>query len=227
LGYANDIVVGSPILRIKNYLIRADAPTADFYGQGNGSVYHSDGVILDKDNEPRNLVVSGNVRYIGRVKHLATIWTNNVIYPASSPATVASRNGHPVINFDDTSEEYIEFHFALPNDYLGGGSRLTLMLAAATATSGDAIFRSQWERVGFEVQDLDADGWGSIYGFDSLTMSSTSGFVKAVSREYTTAQMDGALAGEWVRLRIWRYSTYFLDTVVGDVQLVGAILESI
>ncbi|KKK66970.1 hypothetical protein LCGC14_2958730, partial [marine sediment metagenome] len=56
--------------------------------------------------------------------------------PASSFATHDTRNGVPVLDFDATADESIEFGGFMPRHYGGGGITVTVGWMATTATGG-------------------------------------------------------------------------------------------
>ena len=56
--------------------------------------------------------------------------------PSASFATLDTRAGYLVLDFDDTADESAIFRFAVPNNYSGGGFTVKVLWMATSATSG-------------------------------------------------------------------------------------------
>jgi hypothetical protein len=137
--------------------------------------------------------------------------------PASNGAAQATRNGHPVLAFDDTTAEGAIFSDVLPRAYSGGGITVYVHWSAKTATSGTIGWTVEIERVG-TAQDIDSDSFASAQTINAATTSGTSGIVTITNVAITDgANMDSAAVGETIRIRIKRDVAN--DTVVGDAEL--------
>ena len=91
--------------------------------------------------------------------------------------------------------------------------------AMSTATSGDMDWDAQFERIGDQQQDIDADGFAAVNSVDNTTVPGTSGFVDIVSVAFTDgADMDNVAVGESFRIKIIRDG--ISDTAAGDAELV-------
>lgn len=138
--------------------------------------------------------------------------------PASSFATLDTRNGHPVLDFDATANESAVFSAVMPRRYSGGGLTVSLGYSMATATSGDVDWDIALERIGDQQQDVDADGFAAVNSADNTTVPATSGMVDVVSVAFTDgADMDGVAAGELFRIKVTRDAAS--DTAIGDAEL--------
>ena len=84
---------------------------------------------------------------------------NEATFPASAPAAASSRNEHPLIAFDDSTDENIVFHGVMSRDYSGGSLTVDLDTVAASATSGAMKWNVQFERIAPGGQDIDSDGF--------------------------------------------------------------------
>lgn len=138
--------------------------------------------------------------------------------PTSNYATLDTRNLHPVLDFDDTTNESAVFAGIMPRAYAGGGVTVYLHYAMTSAVSGDIDWDVAWERIGDEQQDIDSDGFAAVQSVDNTTVPATSGNVDIVSVAFTNgAQMDSVAVGEGFRLKVTRDAAS--DTGSGDAEL--------
>ncbi|HVY55605.1 MAG TPA: hypothetical protein VHC46_07600, partial [Thermodesulfobacteriota bacterium] len=79
--------------------------------------------------------------------------------PASNFATIDTRNSHPVLDFDGSTNESAVFTFVMPQAYSGGGVTVYIHYAMTSATSGDIDWDVSFERVGDQQQDMDSDSF--------------------------------------------------------------------
>lgn len=137
---------------------------------------------------------------------------------SSNFATLDTRNLHPVLDFDDTTNESIVFSGVLPQHYDGGGVTVFLHYAMTSATSGDIDWDAAFERIGDQQQDLDSDSFAAVNSVDNTTVPGTSGLVDIVSIAFTNgADMDSVAAGEGFRIKVTRDAAS--DTATGDAEL--------
>lgn len=149
------------------------------------------------------------------------VWTPAANEPPSANwATFDVRNGHLVLDFDDTTQETAIFTSVLPRNYAGGGMTVTAYAAATSATSGTLGLGFSIERIG-AVQDLDADSFDTETLATPVTTSGTSGIPVAIT--VAIADLDSVAVGEPFRLRVRRDVAN--DTVVGDLELVSIELK--
>lgn len=140
--------------------------------------------------------------------------------PSSDFATLDLRNGHPVLDFDDTTNEDAVFSAIMPQHYAGGGVTVYLHYAMSSATTGDVDWDVAFERIGDQQQDIDADGFAAVNSVDNTTVPGTSGNVDVVSVAFTDgADMDSVAAGEAFRIKVTRDAAS--DTASGDAELVA------
>ena len=141
--------------------------------------------------------------------------------PASNYATLDARNLHPVLDFDDSTDELAVFSAVLPRAYSGGGLTVYIHWAATSATSGDAVWEAAFERIGDGQQDIDSDGFAAA-NYVADTAPGTSGYVTPAAITFTDgADMDSVAAGEGFRLKISRDAdgTNATDDMTGDAEL--------
>lgn len=138
--------------------------------------------------------------------------------PASNGATLDTRNGHPVLDFDDTTNESAVFSAVMPQHYAAGGVTGYVHHSMSSATSGDVDWDISFERIGDQQLDVDADSFAAVQSVDNTTVPGTSGNVDVVSIAFTDgAQMDSVAAGELFRIKITRDAAS--DTATGDAEL--------
>lgn len=146
-------------------------------------------------------------------------WDANLVtFPASAPAGATSRNGHPVLTFDDTTAENVVIHDVLSADYATGSVSVRVDWVAATATTGAVVWGIEVERDTPGGQDIDADGFAAQQTATSTT-SGTSGIVTRTTITLTQAQADSWTAGDAYRMRVQRVAANGSDTLVGDAQV--------
>jgi hypothetical protein len=140
--------------------------------------------------------------------------------PASNFATLDTRNSIAVLDFDDSTEESAFWVFVMPEAAsLGSGLKIRLHWMATSATSGDARWGAQIERMN---TDLDADSFDTAAEATTAT-SGTSGIVTVT--EITITTIDSVAAGELCRLKVYRDTTG-ADTISGDLELVAVEVRS-
>lgn len=144
--------------------------------------------------------------------------------PATNYATLDTRNGHPVLDFDTTTQESAIFTGILPRSYAGGGITVYVHWAATSATSGTIGWDVAFERIGDSQQDIDSDGFATAQTITATTVPGTSGHVDITNVAVTDgANIDSIAAGEVFRLRIRRDVAN--DSAAGDAELVYVELK--
>lgn len=141
--------------------------------------------------------------------------------PSAAFATVDTRNGHPVLDFDAATDESAIFSGVMPRNYNGSGVTVLLHVAFSSAVADEAHFDVAFERVGDGQQDIDSDGFAAAQPVD-VTAPATSGFVEIASVPFTDgAEMDSIAVGELFRLKITRDPDHANDDATGDAELVA------
>ena len=138
--------------------------------------------------------------------------------PASAAAALDVRNARPVIAFDATTDESAVFCGTLPNAYAAGGITLTLEWTGASATSGNVVWQTAFERCDTGT-DMDADSFATA---NSTTAAApgTSGAPAYTTVAHTNgAQIDSVLKNETFRLKVTRNASSGSDTMTGDSHL--------
>ena len=137
---------------------------------------------------------------------------------SSNFATLDTRNLHPVLDFDATTNESAVFSATMPRSYAGGGLTVYIHYAMTSATSGDIDWDVAFEQIGDQQQDIDADGFAAVQSTDNTTVPATSGFVDIITVTFTDgAQMDSIAVGEGFRIKVTRDAVS--DTATGDAEV--------
>lgn len=139
--------------------------------------------------------------------------------PSSDFATINTRNSHPVLDFDDSTNETAIFSGVMPRVYGGGGLTVYIHYAMSSATSGDVDWDVAFERIGDQQQDIDSDGFAAVNSVDNTTVPGTSGNVDIVNVTFTDgADMASIAVGEGFRMAVTRDATN--DTATGKAGIV-------
>lgn len=144
--------------------------------------------------------------------------------PASNFATLDLRNGHPVLDFDDTVNESAVFSAIMPRSYAGSGLTINIHYAMTSATTLTIDWDVDLERIGDGQQDIDSDGFVGANSTDNTTVDGTSGNVDIVAVTFTDgADMDSIAVGEKFRMKITRDAVS--DDATGDAELIGVEIK--
>lgn len=146
--------------------------------------------------------------------------------PATVYATLDMRNSRPCLDFDQDAVEAAVFSFILPRHYAGSGITVYLHWAATSATTGNVIWRTSFERTGQDIQDADADSFATAVTWSAQATSATDGNIVIDDQGHTNgAQIDSIVVGELCRLKIERVGTDGSDTMTGDAELYAIELK--
>jgi len=138
--------------------------------------------------------------------------------PASNFATLDTRNNHPVLDFDDTTNESAIFSGILSSGYTGSGLTVYLHYAMTSAEVNTVDWDVAFERIGDQQIDIDGDSFAAVNSIDNTTVPGTAGLVDIVSVTFTDgADMDSIAAGEGFRIKIARDAAS--DDATGDAEL--------
>lgn len=137
--------------------------------------------------------------------------------PTSNYATLDTRNAHPVLDFDASTNEDAVFSDLL-RGYAGGGLTVDIWFSMSSAVANDVDWDVAIERIGDEVLDIDADSFAAANSIDNTTVPATSGELTKATVTFTNgADMDSLANGEPYRLKITRDAVS--DTAAGDAEL--------
>lgn len=144
---------------------------------------------------------------------------------ATNFPAIGVRNLHPVLAFDQTTDESCTWHAVMPHHYGGGGVTISIV-SVAVPTTGNVIWNTAFERIGAAQQDIDADGFATANASAASAVNGTSGNTIVTTVAHTAgAQMDSVVADELFRLKLTRNAASASDTVAGDVQVVAVYIR--
>ena len=147
----------------------------------------------------------------------ATLYaTIDILVGASTPA-----ESIPVLDFDDTTQDYTDFICQMPSNYSGGGITLTIVFSAAEAASDVVAWQAAFRRIADDAEDLDTTAHTYVYHEVIATAPSAVGEVAYDDITFTDgADMDSVVAGDYFILRVTRDPTPSSGTdVTGDASL--------
>lgn len=146
--------------------------------------------------------------------------------PTTNFATLDTRNSHPVLDFDTTTQEAAIFSSRIPDGVdLTNGLVVFVQWAATSATTGTIGWDVSFERIVDSGIDIDSDSWSTAQTITATTVSGTSGITKVTS--VTISQVDlpfGLTAGDMIRIRIRR--DVASDTATGDAELLQVEIKT-
>lgn len=150
---------------------------------------------------------------------LAILTPHNNEPPSSNPATLDTRNGHPVLDFDAATNESAVFSDVMPRNYAETtGVTVYLHYAMTSAETNTVDWDVTFERIGDQQLDIDGDSFAAVNSVDNITVPGTTGLVDVVNTTFTKgADMDSVVAGEGFRLKVTRDATN--DDAAGDAEL--------
>jgi len=142
--------------------------------------------------------------------------------PATDFATLDTVNSIAVLDFDAATDESAVFVKFIPeNASLASGIRTDLRWMATSATGGNAIWGVQFEKV---------SGSALTDSFDTATLATGSTAANSGSVNITTitaTTIDGLVAGDLFKLRVFRSGSAAADTMTGDAELVAVEVRAV
>jgi len=141
--------------------------------------------------------------------------------PAATFATFDVRGGALILDFDDATDEFVEFGGFMPRHYAGGGITVTAGWMATTATSGTISLDVAFKSISDDLDDMDTKAFAAANNANPTT-ASASGEVQYTEITFTDgADMDSVAAGEYFRMKVMRDGdgTTSTDDLSGDMEL--------
>lgn len=141
--------------------------------------------------------------------------------PATNFAQLGFVNGHPVLNFDTTTQWAAIWTFILPTNYTNAtGITVLITSILASAIAGTLGYLASIERMDVAT-NLTADSFGPTTTLASAAVPGTVGLAMIHSVAITKgANMDNAVAGDTCRIKLAR--DVATDTAAGNSQMLSA-----
>jgi len=128
-----------------------------------------------------------------------------------------------VLDFDADSSEYMDFKFALPTNYDGGGLDVCIIFSMTSDHDEGTPHKVRWEAAIAAITNDNVDmNSDQAYDFNgtSATVPSEVGEVSYDHILFTDgADMDSLAAGSMAILRIYRDHDHADDNATGDAEL--------
>src|SRR3990167_4826198 len=135
---------------------------------------------------------------------LAVFTPHSNMPPSSSFATLDTRNGYLVLDFDDTADESAIFMGFMTAHYAGGGFTVKVLWMATSATSGTISLDVAFMSITDDADDLDTKAFAAANNANPTTASAT-GEVDYISVTFTDgADSDSVAAGEAFLIKVTR-----------------------
>ena len=141
--------------------------------------------------------------------------------PASNYATLSTRNSHPILQFDTTTQETAVFAGVMPANYNAHSLTVTIWATLTSAVTGTLGWDIAFETL--NALDIDADSFATAKVATAATVPATSGQPMTHTVTFTSSEIDGIVAGDAFRLRIRRDVAN--DTAAGDAELLRVKVE--
>jgi hypothetical protein len=134
---------------------------------------------------------------------------------ASTPAEAI-----PVLAFDQTTQQYMDFPIVIPRNYASGGFTCTIAFSARTTTGG-VRWGLAFRRVQDDAEDLDTTAHTYDYNeVSDTTLPSVQGEVNYAAITFTDgADADSVAVGEMAILRLTRVVGHGDDTAAALVDV--------
>jgi hypothetical protein len=146
---------------------------------------------------------------------------NTALLPSTNKAELKSRNGHPIVAFDDTVDESAFWARRISQDYSGGNVIVDIDWVAETATTGNTVLGIQVERLAPGGQDIDTDGYATQKLSSAVATNATNGVITRTTITLSNSEADSIAAGDLARIRIEAKPTDGGWTMTGDLEIVG------
>lgn len=146
-------------------------------------------------------------------------------FPTTNFPQLSTRNTHPILKFDTTTQETAFFQAVMPKHYSAGNIVVKVVWSAATATSGTIGWDATFEDMLAGTLDVDADSFATAQTITAATVSGTSGITSVTTVTCTAGSTgtDSLAAGGLFRLRVRRDVAN--DTATGDAEIHAVYLE--
>jgi len=123
---------------------------------------------------------------------------------SANTATLDTRNQHPVLDFDGSTNESAVFRGIMPQHYGGGGWDVILHVSHSSDITNDTDWDIQVERTSDGTLDIDSDSFATTVETNGTAVPGTAGIIQKITCVLTSGQIDGVTAGDSYRLKVRR-----------------------
>ena len=134
-----------------------------------------------------------------------------------------TRGTHSVLAYDAAAVQGIPWQRYMPQLYSGDDLTLNIYWVADGAIVGDVVWAAAFER-NEASHNVDADSFAALQTAAVSTAPGTDGDIALATIPFTQAQADAIVAGDPFRLFIQRTADAVGDTMLGDAQIIRAVL---
>lgn len=139
--------------------------------------------------------------------------------PTSNFAQLDVQNDRMVLVFDPSTSWSSLFEGMIPRNYSGNGLTITIVWAAATATSGDVVWDICIERQQDGVDVVTSDSFTTVQTVTVTTPGVAATYKYSTVAFTSGAQMDSLAAGEAFCIKVTRNAASGSDTMAGNAWL--------
>lgn len=223
-------IAGLPVFEV----FSDDSVVAGRYNQNDFAINSSGNIGMGgAANNSYKLQVIGNVNVSGilsingvsaKSKTIASFKASDNMPPASSYATLDTRNGILTLDFDDASTEYAVFPSVVPEaTNLASGLLVYINWMATSATGSNCVWQAEFKDMD---DDLDSITYGTaVTGISAA--NATNGTPSVATITLSSAQIDGLVSGDNFLLRIARLGGNASDTMTGDAELINVEVRTV
>lgn len=153
----------------------------------------------------------------------AGMWPSTTNGAATNVKVESSTNKQNVflLDFDASSDEYVEATFAMPSDWNGGTITAQFYWLANSSSTNSAVWGIQGRSYG-DNEDLD-QSWGSAQTVTDANNGTNKVNISAATPAMTFAGTPAA--GELIQLRIYRDADNGSDNLAADARLLGVLIS--
>ena len=157
---------------------------------------------------------------------LASILPQNHEPPVANFGTIDTINAvSPHFLVDLAIGESFIGTFLLPRHYDGGDIKTHLTIAMTSATSDNVRLTTEIEKIG-SGKDLTTDAWAAASNTGNVAVPNPDIETFILNTAHTDgAQMDNAIVGDFVRVRVTRIAVTAGSDAAGDVEIRGIEIQ--
>jgi hypothetical protein len=128
-------------------------------------------------------------------------------------------------SFDAAADEAIQWQLPKLPNYGSGNLTIKLLWYGDTATSGDVVWCAQTASItpDTDSQDAETKTYGTMNTVTDSHIGTTAQRIHTCS--ITLSNLDSLAAGDVTWLKVYRDADNGSDTMAGDAQLVGVVVE--